>query len=53
MSDPFDIYDKYKHQLDLVIDGGVLKSERSTVLDLSEGNPQIVREGKGDISGIF
>ena len=53
MSDPFEIYDKYKGQLDVVIDGGVLKSERSTVVDLTGSNPEIIREGKGDISEII
>lgn len=53
MSDPFEIYDKYKSQLDLVIDGGILKSERSTVVDLTGSTPEILRVGKGDISEIL
>ncbi len=53
MSDPFEIYDKYKGQLDVVIDGGILKSEKSTVVDLTGNTPEIIREGKGDISEIL
>lgn len=53
MSDPFEIYDRYKSQIDVVIDGGILKSEKSTVVDLTGNTPEIIREGKGDISEIL
>lgn len=53
MSDPFEIYDNYKNQIDVIIDGGVLKSEKSTVVDLTGSTPEIIREGKGDISEII
>ncbi|MCE1248743.1 MAG: threonylcarbamoyl-AMP synthase [Firmicutes bacterium] len=52
VSDPFRIYDTYKKQLDMVIDGGVLEHAFSTVIDLSGGAPEIVRVGKGDISDL-
>ncbi|MCD4784371.1 MAG: threonylcarbamoyl-AMP synthase [Candidatus Eremiobacteraeota bacterium] len=53
ISDPFEIFDTYGNQIDLVIDGGVLRAERSTVVDLTNNSPEIIREGKGDISGII
>lgn len=52
ISDPFNIYDEYGDQLDVVIDGGPLKSELSTIIDLTDKYPVIVREGKGSIEDI-
>ena len=52
MSDPELIYDRLGHQLDFVIDAGMLFPEPSSVIDLSEEPPIIVRKGKGDISFI-
>jgi tRNA A37 threonylcarbamoyladenosine synthetase subunit TsaC/SUA5/YrdC len=36
--------------VDLVIDGGNCGFEPTTVVDLTEGVPQVIRQGKGDIS---
>ena len=40
----------YAGTLDLVIDGGVLVSEPSSVIDLTGEIPKILRRGKGDVS---
>lgn len=50
MSDPSDIEQKFGHSLDMIIDGGTLVSEHSSMIDLSEEPPKVIREGKGDIS---
>jgi tRNA threonylcarbamoyl adenosine modification protein (Sua5/YciO/YrdC/YwlC family) len=50
MSDPLDIEKKFGHSLDLILDGGVLISEPSSMIDLTETSPRVVREGKGDVS---
>ena len=50
LSDPIDIERKFGPWVDLIIDGGVLVSETSTVVDLSEDTPKILRVGKGDPS---
>jgi tRNA threonylcarbamoyl adenosine modification protein (Sua5/YciO/YrdC/YwlC family) len=36
--------------LDLVIDGGSCGTEPSTVIDLTEGTPRVLREGKGSLA---
>jgi len=36
--------------VELVIDGGVIVAEHSTVVDLTGEVPEIVRAGKGDVS---
>ena len=43
------IEDDLRGQVDLVVDGGVLANEPSTVVDLSEDTPSLVREGKGEV----
>ena len=36
----------------VVVDGGPLVAQPSTVVDLSGGEPVLVREGKGDIDAL-
>ena len=48
----YDIRERLEHQVDLVIDGGELSSEPTTVIDLSEAEPILVRKGKGEIEGL-
>ena len=47
------IYEKYGTQVDLVIDGGIGSLEPSTVIDCTSGNPELIREGKGETSFVF
>jgi tRNA threonylcarbamoyl adenosine modification protein (Sua5/YciO/YrdC/YwlC family) len=48
--DPTEIERKIGYALDAVIDGGTLVSEPSSVIDLTEDRPKVLREGKGDVS---
>ncbi|WP_316632758.1 L-threonylcarbamoyladenylate synthase [uncultured Flavobacterium sp.] len=48
-TDPELIFEKWQNLVDLVIDGGYGDNVGSTIIDLSEFEPVIVREGKGDI----
>ena len=50
LSDPQDIREKLERELDLVIDGGSCGVEPSTVIDLTEGTPRVLREGKGSLA---
>ena len=47
--EPKDLEKVYRNEVDLVIDAGPKISEPSTVIDLSNGSPVIIREGKGEI----
>jgi tRNA threonylcarbamoyl adenosine modification protein (Sua5/YciO/YrdC/YwlC family) len=51
--DAKDIRDKIGHGLDLILDGGVLANEPSSVIDLSGPEPVVVRVGKGDVSDLL
>ena len=47
--DPSIIHDEYASLVDMVIDGGVISYEPSTVISLVDDNPEVIREGKGGI----
>ena len=49
-TDPELIYEKYQDLVDLVIDGGYGDNFASTVVDVTQGDFEILREGKGDLS---
>ena len=49
ITDPEQIFEKFEHQLDLVIDGGIGNNEPSTVLDCTEDELDIVRQGIGEL----
>ena len=48
-TDPELIYEKWQNLVDAVIDGGYGDNVASTVIDLSEGEPVVIREGKGGL----
>lgn len=49
-TDPELIHEKYEEIVDMVIDGGYGGNEPSTIVDCSEGEFEILRQGKGDLS---
>ena len=46
--DPYDIRQELERQVDLVIDGGYCGMEATTVVDLADDVPMVLRAGKGD-----
>ncbi|RYZ45629.1 MAG: threonylcarbamoyl-AMP synthase, partial [Sphingobacteriales bacterium] len=48
-TDPELIYEKYQDLVDIVIDGGYGENVASTVVDCTEGDFEVIREGKGDL----
>ena len=42
-----EIYDRYKDLVDIVIDGGAGENEESTVVDCTDNEIVIIRQGKG------
>lgn len=49
-NDPNEIEERFGKKLDLVIDGGVIVAEHSSMVDLSDEIPRVIRKGKGDVS---
>jgi len=50
MVDADEIRERLGKLVDLVIEGGPCPGEATTVIDLTSGTPELVREGKGDLS---
>ena len=50
MMDVWEIRDTLQHQLDLVIDGGYCGIDETTVIDLTDEVPVVIRAGVGDVS---
>ena len=49
-SDPREIEERFGKSLDLVIDGGIIAAEHSSIIDLTDEFPKVIRKGKGDVS---
>ncbi|MDY6879410.1 MAG: L-threonylcarbamoyladenylate synthase [Thermodesulfobacteriota bacterium] len=51
--DPASIKDAYGSHLDIIVDGGVLYPSPSSVVSLINDMPEVIREGKGDVSDFL
>jgi tRNA threonylcarbamoyl adenosine modification protein (Sua5/YciO/YrdC/YwlC family) len=52
LSDPLEIRERLEHQVDLVVDGGRCSPEPTTIVDLTDQVPRLIRRGGGDICWI-
>lgn len=52
VNEPGDWRERLAREVDIVIDGGNCGLESTTVLDLSGDTPQLLRQGRGDISEV-
>jgi len=50
LNDPDLIAERYRNSVELILDGGILTSDQSTVLDLTGDTPRVVRHGAGAVS---
>ena len=48
-TDPELIYEKWQDKVDLIIDGGYGGNVPSTIIDLTSGEPELIREGRGSL----
>lgn len=53
MNNPELIKALYEKEVDLILDGGIVLSEPSTVVDLTDEQPVVLREGAGDIGAFL
>lgn len=49
ITDPEQIFEKFEHQVDMVIDGGIGNNEPSTVVDCTQDELEILRQGIGEL----
>ena len=52
LNDAHDIRARFEHQIDGVIDAGACAYQATTVIDLSDGEPVLVRKGRGDPAAL-
>lgn len=52
-TDPDEIAERYKYEIDLVLDAGVMPDLPSTVVDFTSDPPEVLREGAGDVDALF
>jgi len=52
-TDPVEIAERFRHEIDLILDAGVMPNLPSTVVDFSVDPPEVIREGAGDVDALF
>jgi len=50
LNDPEEIEIIFKHRVDVIINGGIVTPEPSTVISLIDDDVEVLRVGKGDAS---
>ena len=53
LTDPGDIEARIGHQIDVIVDAGPTGIEPTTVIDLSHGSVEILRQGRGDVRAFL
>lgn len=48
-NDPYEIFQRYENDVDIIIDGGTGNIQASTIVDLTNGAPEIIRQGIGEL----
>ncbi len=52
-TDPDEIAERFKHEIDLILDVGIMPNLPSTVVDFTVDPPEILREGAGEVDVLF
>lgn len=52
LTDPNEIEERIGRQIDLIVDGGSVGIEPTSVIDLSGGTVEVLRKGRGDVSAL-
>jgi tRNA threonylcarbamoyl adenosine modification protein (Sua5/YciO/YrdC/YwlC family) len=52
LNDAQEIRARFEHQIDGVIDGGACANQATTVVDMSDGELVLVRQGRGDAAAL-
>ena len=53
IADPDEIRAQLERHVDAILHGGVIAQQPTTVIDLSDDTPELIREGAGDVRPFF
>lgn len=53
LTDPVEIEERIGQQIDAIVDAGPAGLEPTSVLDITSGSVEVLRQGKGDVSGLL
>ena len=53
LTDPNDIEERIGHDIEAIIEAGAVGSEPTSVIDLTQGFAEVMREGRGDVSAFL
>lgn len=48
-TDPYQIFERFENELDMVIDGGYGNHTASTIVEVTQGEMEIIRQGVGEL----
>ena len=52
LNDAQDIRERFEHEIAAVIDAGACAQEPTTVIDLTGDEPEVIRQGRGDVARL-
>jgi tRNA threonylcarbamoyl adenosine modification protein (Sua5/YciO/YrdC/YwlC family) len=52
-TDPEEIAEMFRYDIDLILDAGIMPNLPSTVVDFTVEPPEVLREGAGDVDALF
>jgi tRNA A37 threonylcarbamoyladenosine synthetase subunit TsaC/SUA5/YrdC len=50
LTDPDEVHERLQRQIELVVDGGACSLEPTSVIDLTDEQPQLIRQGRGEVA---
>ncbi len=53
LDDPFEIEEILSNQVDLLVNAGIKTTKQTTVIDMTEKTPIIIRQGDAEVEGLF
>ncbi|MBO1530044.1 threonylcarbamoyl-AMP synthase [Psychrobacter sp. F1192] len=53
LDDPFEIEDLLSNQVDGLINAGIKTTKLTTIVDMTSGHPEVIREGAGEVESLL
>ena len=53
LDDPFEIEDLLDNQIDGLINAGIKTTKLTTIVDMTKGHPELIRQGAGDVASLL